>query len=52
MSRGLVAYLVAKAVLLAMILEPPMRGSQDRSQSWKIEIAQMDFINARDALAQ
>lgn len=44
------AYLRAKAILLALVLEPPMRTLSDkykRTDHNAVEVAHMDFENAR-----
>lgn len=46
----LIAYLRAKAVLLALVLEPPLRHTNDsiqRTDHYALEAAHMDFENAR-----
>lgn len=44
------AYLRAKAILLALVLEPPMRPATEKYQRTDhnaLEVAHMDFENAR-----
>jgi len=49
MSRDLRTYLRAKAVLLSLVLDPPMHFSTDhylRTKFNTIEAAFMDYVNA------
>ena len=49
MSHDLKAYLRAKAILLALVLDPPVRPTTDgyvRTDGWKIEAAHMEYENA------
>lgn len=49
MTREVRAYLKAKAVLLALILDPST--TRDNNRVYVVELAFMDYVNARDELA-